>query len=56
MLAFLLTEWDWTEVAEGIVVGTIFLLAPLAWHQRHLHNRREVEHERRHAEIKDALK
>lgn len=59
MLA-LFTEWDWTEVAESFVVGIFtglgFAALPVVLHARRLHDRREAEHERRHRELKEALK
>jgi predicted outer membrane lipoprotein len=49
-----ISSWDWTEIAEGILVSIAFVLIPVLWHAENRHRKREREAERRHQEQMEA--
>jgi hypothetical protein len=50
----LISQWNWTEVAEGTTVSVIFLLIPVLWRMRVHANRAMAQREEHHAEVMEA--
>jgi hypothetical protein len=38
------SEWDWSEVIEGITVSVLFIAAPVIWRLEKHHRRAEERH------------
>lgn len=46
-----ITPFNWTEVAEGMLVSLIFVLAPLAWRLEKHHKQTMAAHKKTHDQL-----